>query len=66
MPTSEDKLFVDPECVRYSEVELQQTPVDVIVQDKTQTLYARSSSGFFGVEITYLTSSTILSIYLFK
>ena len=62
LPTLEDELFVDPDCVGYSDVELQQTTVNVIVQDKTQT---QSSSGILWVEITYLTFSSLL-IYLLK
>ena len=50
------------EQVGYSDVELQQTTVNVIVQDKTQT---QSSSGIVWVEITHLTFSSLL-IYLFK
>ena len=53
----------DGDVFTYPEVQLQLTPVDVIVQDKTKTLYA-TSSGFCWDEITYLTFSSLL-IYLY-
>jgi hypothetical protein len=54
LPTLDDELFEDPDCVRYREVELERTIIDVIVQDITHTLYAISSSDSLGGEITYL------------
>ena len=64
LPTLKDELFVDPDCVRYGEVQLQETTDDVIVQGKTQTLYAKSSSQIVWGEIPSLTFYFLL-IYLF-